>query len=667
MQSSYRALFFPQPPSVRAVACILIMAGLGSGCGGGGGDSASNNTAAPPALSLSSAGLTFDAVAVGSSGPTQSVTLTNAGQTTLSVSNISLGGPNATSFTQMNTCSASLSAGANCAITVSFAPAAVGALTANLSVTDNAAGSPQSVVLSGAGNAAPAAVLSLSATVATFAATPVGASSATQTITVQNTGNAALIISGIAMAGANASSFAETNTCATVAAGGSCAITVGFSPTAVGALSASISIDDNAADSPQSVSLTGTGSMAAASAPLTVDCSVSTALCPALVLKNDPIASGGFHGYADPSMRKDPNSSLIYFAYSWAHTLSDGTHVVDLHLASSNDGGATFGYVGALYQSIQTTQSSSTAYSSTNDSSTETIDLLPIALTGSDTGKTLWVQAHQSYLVAPQTAIYNQLTATNLISITAVEVNSQGNAAPAALLALSAAGTPEARLAASGTDASRNVTQALYPLAAATQKCAQWGQPTLWYQDGTLFLALECAETPGNGNIDSHELSHFMFATTPVGSDASQWNWSYVGEFATGADASKLGTAEGTAYAFFTEPQLVAMKSGQLALLVTPGAFAPNTDTQPVIQYGCRVIPITLTPTSVSLVLNDMTHAPSVAASVTESDLYTGANEGPAACTYESAASSGIVMGRKYENDPTEGFYIYPLSSGLSP
>ena len=125
-----------------------------------------------------------------------------------------------------------------------------------------------------------------------------------------------------------------------------------------------------------------------------------------------------------------------------------------------------------------------------------------------------------------------------------------------------------------------------------------------------LFLALECSETPGNGNIDSHERSHFMFSTTPVGNDASQWSWIYVGEFATGADASKLGSVEGASYAFFTEPQLVATKSGQLAILITPGAFAPTSDTQPVIRSGCRIRPIALTATSVSLTLDCATGAP---------------------------------------------------------
>jgi hypothetical protein len=39
----------------------------------------------------------------------------------------------------------------------------------------------------------------------------------------------------------------------------------------------------------------------------------------------------------------------------------------------------------------------------------------------------------------------------------------------------------------------------------------------------------------------------------------------------------------------------------------------------------------------------------------------------PAACTYEPAAVNGIVMGRKYENDPALGFYIYPLNTGIAP
>jgi hypothetical protein len=81
------------------------------------------------------------------------VTLSNPGNAALAISSISVGGANANNFTQSNTCGASLAAGASCTITVTFAPTAAGGLSATLSVTDAAAGSPQSVALNGTGSA----------------------------------------------------------------------------------------------------------------------------------------------------------------------------------------------------------------------------------------------------------------------------------------------------------------------------------------------------------------------------------------------------------------------------------------------------------------------------------------------------------------------------------
>jgi hypothetical protein len=526
----------------------------------------------------------------------------------------------------------------------------------------------------------PVTAVTVSASSLSFSASA-GLSAANQTVTLTNTGTTSVTITSVAVSGTNAGLFTETTTCgASLATGTSCTATVAFAPTASGTFTGTLTFSNTAAN--QMVSLTGTGLVQAPPSE-TTDCSVGVSGCggalfsPTLPvssptygeLATDTVAAGLFHGYADPSMRKDPNAPTIYIAYSWAKTLADGTHVVDLHLASSSDGGTTWTYVGPLYQSVQSTQTQSAAYSSVNDSSTETVDLLPIPLTGASAGQTLWVQAHQSYLVAPQGGIYDQLNATNLVSVTAVQVATPASAgAGTVLLGLSSA--PEGRLGAAGTDPSRSTTQTLTTLSPATSKCANWGQPTLWYQGGTLYLALECTEFSGSGQLDGNELAHFVYATTPTGANASLWTWSYVGEFATAAQAAKLGALEGTSYSFFTEPEFVSTKTGQLAVIMTPGVFNLSpTATQPVIQYGCRVVPVTLTPSSVTLDVDATTGSPVVLAKVTENDLYTGVNEGPAACLYEPAATSGIVMGRKYENDPNSpfGFYLYPLATGIFP
>ncbi len=108
-------------------------------------------TGTGPGVSLSPASLSFASQLVGTTSATQTVTLTNTSGATLSITSLSITGPNASDFVQTNTCGSSVNAGANCTIKVTFTPAAAGSPTGTLTITDNAAGSPQKVALSGTG------------------------------------------------------------------------------------------------------------------------------------------------------------------------------------------------------------------------------------------------------------------------------------------------------------------------------------------------------------------------------------------------------------------------------------------------------------------------------------------------------------------------------------
>jgi hypothetical protein len=104
-----------------------------------------------PGVGFSPTSLSFGNQLVPTTSSPQTITLTNTGTTTLSIASISFTGTNFSDFSQINTCGSSLSAGLNCTITVRFTPAASGSRTASLSVADNAAGSPQTAVVSGTG------------------------------------------------------------------------------------------------------------------------------------------------------------------------------------------------------------------------------------------------------------------------------------------------------------------------------------------------------------------------------------------------------------------------------------------------------------------------------------------------------------------------------------
>jgi hypothetical protein len=89
-----------------------------------------------------------------------------------------------------------------------------------------------------------------------FAAVAVNSSSSSQTVVLRNMGSAALSISSITASG----DFSESDTCGgSVAAAGNCVITVTFTPTAQGARSGSIVIQDDAAGAPHSIALSGVG------------------------------------------------------------------------------------------------------------------------------------------------------------------------------------------------------------------------------------------------------------------------------------------------------------------------------------------------------------------------------------------------------------------------
>jgi len=218
-----------------------------------------------PAVTLSLTTLTFASTLVSTTNPTtQAVTVTNSGTAPLSITGINISGANTSSFSQANTCSTTtaLAVSAFCTITVTFAPTSGGALTATVNIADNATGSPQTITLNGTGTV-PASVVSFNPSSLTFASTAQGASAPTQAITLTNTGTLALSVSGISITGTNPTSFTQTNNCpaspATLAASGSCTINVIFTPAAIGSLSASVSVADDSAGSPQTVALTGTG------------------------------------------------------------------------------------------------------------------------------------------------------------------------------------------------------------------------------------------------------------------------------------------------------------------------------------------------------------------------------------------------------------------------
>ncbi|HEX8920513.1 MAG TPA: choice-of-anchor D domain-containing protein [Pyrinomonadaceae bacterium] len=108
-----------------------------------------------PILTLNSPVSIFDfgRINTGTLSPTTIITVSNSGTALLNISNVSLTGANPGDYQLISTtcAGASLSSKTTCTATIRFAPQAVGTRTARLALTDNAAGSPHLVPLTGVG------------------------------------------------------------------------------------------------------------------------------------------------------------------------------------------------------------------------------------------------------------------------------------------------------------------------------------------------------------------------------------------------------------------------------------------------------------------------------------------------------------------------------------
>jgi len=102
----------------------------------------------PVALSASS--LKFGSLLIGTTSAEQSVTLTNFGTESFSITGIALSGTSAKYYAQSHDCPAVLAAGASCTIGVTFTPTVTGSRSAKL-VVSTSASNPVNVALSGTG------------------------------------------------------------------------------------------------------------------------------------------------------------------------------------------------------------------------------------------------------------------------------------------------------------------------------------------------------------------------------------------------------------------------------------------------------------------------------------------------------------------------------------
>jgi hypothetical protein len=204
-----------------------------------------------PGLAISPASFNFGSVQVGSTG-TETITLTNSGNESVSISQASATGAG---FSANGlSAGATIAAGQSTTFTAQFAPTTAGSATGSISIASNAPNSPLTIALSGSGSQAQIGAVP---SAAAFGNVSTGNSNS-QTISLTNNGTASLVISRAAVSGSGFS-ITGLSTPLTIPSGSNTTFNAVFTPSAGGSVTGSISLTSNAPNSPFAIALSGTG------------------------------------------------------------------------------------------------------------------------------------------------------------------------------------------------------------------------------------------------------------------------------------------------------------------------------------------------------------------------------------------------------------------------
>ncbi len=213
-----------------------------------------------------------------------------------------LGSSNGTSYSQIvGSAGYTFNPSTGNTVTISL-PSGTSARYVELSFTGNTGWSAAQLsefeVFPGGGSSGGASALSASPSSLSFASAAVGSASAAQTVTVSNPGTAAASVSSVSASGP----FSETSTCgSSIAAGGSCTVSVKFAPTATGSASGNLSVASSAPGSPLTVALSGTGTASTTNLAL-----------------NAPVTASSYTQVYTPANAVDGNTSTYWEANNGA-------------------------------------------------------------------------------------------------------------------------------------------------------------------------------------------------------------------------------------------------------------------------------------------------------------------------------------------------------------
>jgi len=297
--------------SVAAAASLLIIAMAIVGCA----SYPSHSSPSGPVISLSATSFNFSSVVIGQSS-TQTLHISNTGAAPLTLNSVAL------KSTQFSLTGPSLPRTVLPAqkldYTISFAPTTAGSVSASVQITSNAPNTPASVSLAGVAEKA-AAAIQVSPSSISFGNLKLN-STATQNVTLKNTGDINLTISGITVAGAGFG-YSSLSPGYSLTPNQSVTFQIWFRPQTSGSASGNVSILSSSLAAPASVSVSGAGVTSTSTSPTPGQHSV--------VLSWGPSASSvaGYRVYRDGGSGFLPLTSAIPdLTYTDATVVSGNTY-----------------------------------------------------------------------------------------------------------------------------------------------------------------------------------------------------------------------------------------------------------------------------------------------------------------------------------------------------
>lgn len=328
-----------------------------------------------------------------------------------------------------------------------------------------------------------------------------------------------------------------------------------------------------------------------------------------------------FNGYADPSIRQEPNSTRIWVAYSFPHIKQSGNYYIPsvaIHLAKSEDSGNTWSFVKNLFEPISLNNPANTNQDGFLDH--EVINLLPIS-NGSTTD---WFAACLNYFV-PTVGGYASRP-NNSFYISIIKSNSPDN------LDKGQVGTIGGNL----THSAWNVNTTLIP-PDLTNDYFFWNEPALYYDadNGKLYLIMVAFVYNGGKPVMSKN-NVYVYSTTPAGNPNS-WTWQFKGTLVNSSIASELGGER------LSQVDLSKGTDGKLLLICTPDDF--NSTKNDFNHKGCKVLEIqSLENPGFERDANEKLIVRTIITASDANDL------GSAASSYDPASSTGILFTKRIKS-----------------